>query len=248
MAILRGSKLYVGGRDLSGDATAVAITIGREDYDDSDMADDTVVYALGRLFASLEAEGKLALGADLADEEIYNAVANLTQVPIILGLPGDTSGEEGEAGYAFVSNVGKYSPFPGGEVGKRADFAVSSRAAGSIIRGTFAHDGDTARTVTADGTAFNLGAVAADEKLYACIMCLAASGTTPTLNAVIAGDTLEAFSDTPATHITFDEISAAGAYQWVEIDGALTDSWFRPEWTIAGTNPSFRFVIIFAKR
>jgi hypothetical protein len=56
---------------------------------------------------------------------------------------------------------------------------------------------------------------------------------------VIQSDNAEAFT-TPTARITFAQATAAGA-QLLSANGAITDDWWRVNYTIAGTAPSFTF-------
>lgn len=242
--ILSKNKLYVAGRDLSAVWTSLALLGGREAVEFTRGQDETRVFKPGLRVGSLEVEGITELGLDLADEELYDAIENLSGCPIIVGLSGSTSGDEGEAGYAFKADIGDYTPVRG-EMGEPMGFTASARTFGRIVRGTFMHDGDTARAATANGTARQfVGGVASGKKLYACLMVLTAS-VSDTLDVLITSDDASGFT-TPTTRVTFTQKNAAGQFEWVEVDGPITDEWFRVQWTIGGTAPSFNFVVLLA--
>lgn len=239
---VQGRKLYVGGRDLSGDWTAITLRGGRAAIPWTRGADVGESSRPGPRMVSLEAEGIADLGTDLEDQEL-NGFVDLTDVPIIVA---PTDGTEGEPAYAFLAEMGDLEPISGGTVGDRLNFRVSARSSSSkLVRGTIIEDGVTAQTASTDGTAFELGPVSATQKIYACLMVLSASAG-DTLDVVIAGDSQEDFLATPATHVTFDQKTTAGEYQWVEVSGAITDTWFRVESTIGGASPSFEYVVLFA--
>lgn len=242
--ILSGCKLYIAGRDLSSNWTAIRLKGGRESVEWTKGQDGTRVYRAGLRVGALEVDGVVDLGADLADEELYNAIENLSGAPAIVGIPGATSGEENTAGYALEADIGDYTPVAG-EVGERLNFTASARCSSRLVRGTFMHDGDTARTATANGTARQLGAVATGKKLYACLMVLSASAG-DTLDVVIARDNAEGFPS-GATAATFTQKTTTGEYEWIEVDGPITDDWWRVQWTIAGNgSESFNFVVLLA--
>lgn len=100
----------------------------------------------------------------------------------------------------------------------------------------------TARTATGNSGGIQLGAVAANQFLYAAVHLTAVSGTTPTLNLVVQSDTTGFPS--PVTALTFSQMTAAGS-AIARVAGPLTDDFFRFQWTIAGTTPSFTFAAVF---
>lgn len=243
--ILSKNKLYVAGRDLSSVWTAIALLGGRESLEFTRGSDDTRVYKSGLRVGSLEVEGITELGTDLADEEIYNAIENLSGASIVVGLAGATSGEAGSAGYAMKADVGDYTPVEGA-VGDPMKFTVSARCSSRIVRGNFLSDGDTVRNATGNGAAFQIGAVSATQRVFATIVCVSASSG-DTLDVVLASDDQEAFAGSPSTRITFTQISATGAYEWKELAGPITDDWWRAQHTIAGNgSEAFQYVLLVA--
>lgn len=245
MAYQQGSKLYIAGRDMSADWTALAFTVGREAIENTRGGDTTRIVAPALWRASLEAEGALALGADSLEEELYADVIDLSDTPIIVTPGGSTAGADGGVAYGFEANVGDFSPLSGSRIGDRVEFSVSARCAGRPVRGTIMHSANATRAATGNGTARQLGAVTAAQKLYACIQVISATGTNPTLDVVIASDNAEGFPS-GTTRATFTQKTAAGQYEWVEVDGAITDDWWRVQATLGGTNPVFGFVVLLA--
>jgi hypothetical protein len=85
--------------------------------------------------------------------------------------------------------------------------------------------------------------VSATQAVFAGLHVLAVSGTdTPTLTVKLQSDALEAFGSS-ADQLTFTAATAVGA-QFKTLAGANADTWWRAQWTISGTNPSFTFVLI----
>ena len=73
-----------------------------------------------------------------------------------------------------------------------------------------------------------------------------ASGTnTPTLTVTIDSDSAENFGASPETQLTFVAKTAVGSGWQVAGPAAITDDWWRAEWTISGDTPSFVFVVSF---
>jgi hypothetical protein len=127
-----------------------------------------------------------------------------------------------------------------GEVGEVAPWTSMAKSAWPLVRGQFAHPPGTARTATGTGTGLNLGAVAANKRLYASLHVLSVSGTTPSITARVESDDNSGFTSA-TTRLTFAAATAVGG-QTLRTDGtAITDTWWRIAWTISGTTPSFLF-------
>jgi hypothetical protein len=127
-----------------------------------------------------------------------------------------------------------------GEVGEVAPWTSMAKSAWPLVRGQFAHPPGTARTATGTGTGLNLGAVAANKRLYASLHVLSVSGTTPSITARVESDDNSGFTSA-TTRLTFTAATAVGG-QTLRTDGtAITDTWWRIAWTISGTTPSFLF-------
>ena len=163
-----------------------------------------------------------------------------------LGLKGEVlsispqAGAEGEIGYSFQTALSEYSP--GAPVGEILAFSVSGEASsGPLVRGTILHN--ATRTANGQGSAFQVGAVGASQKLYAALHVVAASGTTPTLDVIVQSDDAMGMAS-PTNRITFAQASAIGAQWATPVAGAITDDWWRVDYTIGGGGPSFTFVCI----
>lgn len=127
-----------------------------------------------------------------------------------------------------------------GEVGEVAPWTSMAKSAWPLVRGQFAHPPGTARTATGTGTGLNLGAVAANKRLYASLHVLSVAGTTPSITARVESDDNSGFTSA-TTRLTFAAANAVGG-QILRTDGtAITDTWWRVAWTISGTTPSFLF-------
>ena len=127
-----------------------------------------------------------------------------------------------------------------GELGEVAPWTSTAKSSWPLVRGQFAHPPGTARTATGTGTGLNLGAVAANKRLYASLHVLSVAGTTPSITARVESDDNSGFT-TPTTRLTFNAATAVGG-QILRTDGtAITDTWWRVAWTISGTTPSFLF-------
>ncbi|MEW5921566.1 MAG: hypothetical protein AB1796_11605 [Bacillota bacterium] len=184
--------------------------------------------------ADLQGYYQAGTNPDLIDKILWDKLA--LQDEIMTVCP--TNGAAGEV--AYFTKVIEATYTPGGSVGEVFPFTVEVQGTERLIRGIVAETG--AKTASGNGTARNLGAVATGKKLYAAMHVLAVSGVTPTLGVTIESDDADTFL-TPITRITFSQATAIGA-QWKEVSGPITDTWFRPVFTLGGTNPSFTIVLL----
>lgn len=236
--VLQNVKTWLAGYELSGQMNALALRDGVE------LHDATVFNAAGRVrkagLADVDAqlEGYWRGGADEIDEILATRIG-VADVPMTIA---PNAGSEGDRAFAFRALAGQY--VPGGRIGQLFAFSVSAQGSAGVrlVRGTLLHN--AARTATANGTARNLGAVLAAQKLYAALHVVAVAGVTPTLDVILQSDNAEGFPSA-TNRITFAQKAAIGAEWAVPVAGAITDDWWRLAWTIGGTgSPSFTFVVV----
>jgi hypothetical protein len=112
-----------------------------------------------------------------------------------------------------------------------------------LIRGILGTH-QTAAATSSASTKFQLGAVTAAQYLYGALHVYSASGTNPTLDVTLQSDA-DASAGSETVRLTFAQKTAAG-YEWASpIVGAITDTYWRASWTVAGTNPLFAFAVVF---
>lgn len=236
-SVLTDCKLYVASFDMSGDMNALALT------NSADMLDGTTFGATTRInkagLKSIVAQHEGLWDSDGTDEpdDVFFSRIGTADVPVTI-CP--VAGADGEVAYLFRAVHSNYTP--GAAVGELYAFSVNMEGSDGapLVRGMVLQPA-SAKTATSTGTARELGAVSATQRLYGSLHVIAASGTNPTLDVVVASDTAEAFPST-ATQLTFAQKTAIGS-DWQTAAGAITDTWYRVSYTIGGTNPSFTFVV-----
>lgn len=160
-----------------------------------------------------------------------------TRVPVTV-CP--LTGADGEIAYLFRATNAKYSC--GAAVGEMLKFQVSGTGTGPLVRATVMQTGE--ETATGAGTARELGAITATQRLTAHLHVLSASGTDPTLDVIVTSDDAEGMVD-PTTRVTFTQATDVTSEQKT-LDGPVTDTWWQVSWTIGGTNtPTFEFIVAF---
>lgn len=173
-----------------------------------------------------------ALGLDEREYALLGAKAPLSLLPA-----GSTYGS---VAHAMEAVSLAYTPLRA-EHGQLAMGVLGGNGSGVAVRGACLHPPATARTSSASGTAIQVGAVSATQRMYGALHVTAASGTTPSLTVKIQSSATEGGSYTD--RITFTAATDV-TYQWSNVAGAVTDTWWRVTWTISGTDPSFEFAVV----
>ena len=142
---------------------------------------------------------------------------------------------------AYLGNVLSGWFKVGGEVGTLAPFMASGRGSGRLVRGELMHPASTARTTSSNTTGVQLGALSATQSMFCALHVCSVSGTSPTLIVKLQSSPTQggAYAD----RITFTSANAVSS-QLSSVLGAVTDTWWRVQWTIGGTGgPSFLFAV-----
>lgn len=232
--VLKDQKLWFDGYDLSGDMNAIALNYGADMVENTTFGNDTHTMQGGLKTVTMAHEGYWEGGTDNVDDALFNNIA-VASKPISIGVE---AGADGELGYMMQSLLAEY--VPGGAVGEMFAFSLTAEANGDdLVSGTIMHN--ASRTSSGNGTARQLGSVAAGQKMYAALHVIAASGTSPTLDVVVESDD-NAGMTSATSQITFDQATAIDG-QWKSVAGAITDDYWRINFTIGGTSPSFTFIV-----
>lgn len=236
--VLTDCKLWLGEYDFSGDHNALALNYSSELEDVTTFGDDTRTRIGGLKTVAAELEGFVSVsdGANDQDDVMFANVGISDKLMTI----GPEAGVDGEIAYFFLSNEANYTP--GAAVGEAMRFTVSAEAsegAGGLVRGTIMHN--ATRTATGNGTGRQLGAVSSTQKLYAGIHVPTASDG-DTLDVTIESDATNSFSGSETIRGTFTQISAITSEWLTPIAGAITDTWWRVRYVIAGVSPSYEFI------
>ena len=228
--VFNDGKVFSGGYDLSSHVTSVNLDITAEELDATTINSGGFREKLGGLKDStLSMDGFYEAGANKPDALLGASIGNeliVTTVP---------DAGVGNTAYFMKSRLFSYQMF--GAVGEIAPFSISkSQSDDEVVQGKIEIDG--ALTATGNSTGVQLGAVGATEKVYVAIHCTAVSGTsTPTVTFKLQSDDNSSFTS-PTDRITFSNITAIGA-DYQSAAGAITDTYYRLNYTISGTSPSF---------
>lgn len=234
-SIFKNVRLFVGEYNLSGDLNEMALSYKAEIKDATNGLSQAREKLAGLTDWTASVKGMVNLGTNLLDEVIFGKIGLNDQV--LSAFP--NAAAAGDIGYFGKVDEGEY--VPGGKIGDLFLFDVKAEGTGILVRGLSLANATQASSGT--GTAVNAGAVGATQKLYAALHVLAVSGTnTPTLTVKVQSDDAQAFLSA-VDQITFSPATAVGAQFAAPVDGPITDAWWRANWGITGTNPSFTFIL-----
>ena len=231
--VFTDAKLYMAGRDFTGQINQLALSFA-SDLKDARVFGDTAIRRISGL-SDIALSHNGYVDAATVDLDLFTNIG-VNNVPVTVA-PND--GAEGKPAFIFRALHGEYTPE--GEVGELFKYGVTAMGSGGDrgVEGTILGNG--AETVTGLGTAFQVGAVSATQKLFAALHVFAVSGTTPTLDVTVESDTASGFPSA-VTQITFAQKVAVGAEWATPVAGAITDDWWRVAFTIGGASPSFSFI------
>lgn len=234
-SVFKNARLYLAEYELGGHLNVAALDYSAEVQDKTCIADAARKRLGGLKDVALQMEGFYEAGAQKPDTGIFGNVGAI-DIPVTL-LPPDCD-DEGDRAFLFRANLAEYSL--GGQVGVVAPFSAGAQASkGPLVRGVIGHL--NTRTANGNGGAQQLGALSATQRLYAALHVLEVSGTTPSLTVKIQSDNASNFPSA-TDRITFAAKTAVGS-EWSSVAGAVTDDYWRVNFAITGTNPSFRFLV-----
>lgn len=236
---LTNANIYVGTYDLSSDANKVSFDWKADPEDSTTFGTSGYRSRIGGLGdATFNGSGFVqmnpATGVDGTLFPLLGTSANIVTV--------SPDGADGSRAYSAQVEVSNYQW--GDAVGSIAPFSVEgmNSAANGVIPG-YVLATKSARGTSSTGTITNIGATSATQRLFAALHVFTASGTLPTLDVTVKSAALVGFGS-PTTRITFAQQTAAAAVWATPVSGAITDAFYRVDWTIAGTTPSFTFAVV----
>lgn len=244
MAVLIANSvtIYSGRYEMTADTRQVTVAAKAESKDSTTFSTTgwkTFVGGLKDL--AFSANGFWQSNATANTSAIDNrATAQLGASSILTVVPDGSTG-----GVAMMAQLDETDYQFMGQVGEIVPFTITGQSANSagMVGGTLFLP-NAARTTTGTSGIIQIpGGVAAGQSLYATLHVFdPVSGTTPTLDVTVKSAALVGFGS-PTTRITFAQQTAAGAVWGTPAAGAITDAFYRVDYTIAGTTPSFPFAV-----
>lgn len=233
--VLTDARIYYASLDATGYSNKVEFDVSVEDLDKTTFASGGSKERVGALFDMTSTGTMFWQPGDLSQpDDVLWSTLGLSAQPLTV-CP--TSGAVGTLAYLTKTLESAYKP--SGDVGKLVMAEATWLGNQAVARGQILHPQGTARTSTGTGTAVNLGAVLAGQRMYVNLHVLGVSGTTPSMIVKLQSAPTSGFTS-PTDQVT---LTAATTYasQAASVLGPVTDAWWRVSWTITGTTPSFLF-------
>lgn len=229
--VLTDARVLLNGADLSGAANKVEVTPSFAEEDASTFnSNGWKELAAGQASHEWAVEGLWDAGSYAAPDDRLWA-----DLGLVAAWTATAAAAEGSV--AYLGNVLDAQAKLGGEVGKLMPFTAKGVGSGRVGRGLLLAGAGTARTVTGNGSPFQVGAVASGQTLLAALhVCSVAGTVTPTITVKLQSSPTSggAYVD----RVTFTAATAVGS-QLATLAGPVTDPWWRAAWTITGSTPSF---------
>ena len=230
IGVLTDAKVFLGGKDLSGDSNAVASDYTVEIKDTTTLDQTFTTNAAGTKTFKANVEGYVNTAT--SDLALFNGVGVAGEIASIVIPPG-TVGE-----IAFFAPILQSSLSTTKATGEVHNFSVSLDANGKATRGVLADHGT--EVATGDGTGYQLGAVGATGSLMVAIHMFAIDQGTVTFD--IESDDNSGFTTASAVAGT-SAVTAVGS-STISYTGAITDDYFRVNWTFSGGATSATFAVV----
>lgn len=229
----KDGTLLVDEFDFSGVVVAVDIRIGQNNAEATAFADLAMVKVEGQPGWTLDADGLWSSSSPAYDSEIFTDLTAVNRLLMYMPL-GRTDG-----GRCFMARSQITNAPISSDTGSQVALDVSWLGNDDMPFG-YVLDTETAEESSGNGTAYQVGAISSSQLGVGFLHVLSRSGSSPTLDVVIASDNAEGFSSATA-RISFTRATAATS-QRVTVAGAVTDDWWRVQTTVGGSSPSFSFV------
>jgi len=234
--VLKNVRLFSGGADLTTRNNRVEMNIEAESKDSTAFAPSGDVWheeLPGLKSSKVTGAGQWEAGdLSMVDDHSF---AGLGAVNALTLCPAGAA----DGALAYLTAYARASYQLGGAVGDVIPWSGEWNGNWGVARGLVAAT-PTPRTATGSGTVFQLPAVAAGQFLVGTFHLNSLSGTTPSVSAILQSSAVVGMTS-PTTRLTISSMNAIGG-QVVRIAGPITDTFYRLNFTIAGTTPSLLFM------
>jgi hypothetical protein len=237
MAVLALTDMLVlvNGADLTGNSSKLEVTTSTEELDSTNFYSGGWREKVAGLYShEWTLEGFWEAGnSGKPDDRLWTDLGTTTAWTAAM--------QQASGSVAYFGNVYNGAHTIGGEVGTLAPLMAKGMGNGRVIRGELMHPAATARTTTGATTGVQLGALSSTQSMFAVLHVVSASGTTPTLDVALQSAATQGGSYT--SRITFSQATTLRTSQLSSYAGAQTNTWWRVNYTIAGTSPSYLFAV-----
>lgn len=238
--VLLDARTFVSGADLSGSGGKIELMEESETKATTNWRSGGArEVKAGLTSVSLTAEGQWEAGdIGVVDDTFWTN----RRIKEPWSIAPESDSDLAAGGLMYLSRLLRTKMQWWGNLGDVGAWAANAVGTWPLARGVCAHASGVPRTANGDGTAIQLGAVAAGQHLYANLHVLSISGTAaPTITATIESDDNSGFT-TPTVRGSFAARTTVGG-EAIRVAGPFTDDYWRVSWDITGTNPSFLFLV-----
>jgi len=234
----KDAALFVDEFDFSAVLMNLRVSIERSNGEVTAFADGDATFVGGKAGWKIGANGLWSAASPNYDGEMFT---DLTALQRLVGVwpVGAAATSRGFEGRSNISASPRKS-----DVGGPITLDVEWRGTDPLVRAHSLYK-NTALVASGNGNGIQVGAVSAAQVGVGVLRVLSSAGDgTQTLDAVIASAAADAWPGT--TRITFTQATTAATFQRSTVAGALTDTWWRSQITIAGGGVGVSFSVLVA--
>lgn len=235
--VFKDAKVFFGGLEVTGLTNSIALDYSAEAKDSSVLGNST----RQRLSGVATAQGSLEGFWDSTEDSAFFDTIGATTEEVITILPNGSA--DGDRVFFMDTLSAMYNQnFDHGEI---FGFTLEVQSDGALIQGNLGMD----ETITIDGNSasINLGAIAADETVFAALHVIDPVGGDSTLDVIVVSDDDDTFDSASTARMTFTQVTTTAVAQLLKVAGAITDPHWRFEWDIEGSAPSYQIVGVIGK-
>jgi hypothetical protein len=237
VAVHTNCKIYLAKYEVTGDFNKVSLDQGATEVDVKVFSNTAENIVPGMWKPKVSGDGFVQMGSGTIHEILTTYIGS--SVPITV-CP-DTGAAGSVASFVNALEA-QYNPISG-KVGDPLPFTISASAVGTPLVSGKLFVASGTKTSTSTSSVIQLGAVSATQKVYIASHIFSNQGSSPTLDIVLKSAALVGFGS-PTTRITLAQQTAA-AYDFQSLAGAITDQFWRVDYTIGGSStPGFSFVVV----
>lgn len=232
-------RIYLGRYDISGDVRTYKWTNPITQLPNVTYGATSQSRQGGLSKPELSVSGLVNMGAGLSHGQL-RALNAVKDVPATVAQDGGVAGVVAHFMKAMTANYK-----PSGRYGEMLGFEAMAKSQGwPLIRGYIFVSAISSKTATGTSAVIQLGAAALGQRVYAAQQVIAVTGTTPSLLTTVKSSAAVGMTS-PTTQLTFASIAIAG-HEWKQTAGlaAISDTYYRVDYTIAGTTPAFLFLTV----
>lgn len=222
----KDTDVYLDEFDFNAVLNAVELTVDNGLAEVTAFSDTDATFVEGKAGVAATINGLWSLTSPSFDPQMFTDIVTAIQVGIY-----PESATTGNRGYEFESYIIGQPRVSGSASAVQLNLTL--KGDNNLVR-TYVLSRDTALSSSGNGTAYQVGAVGATQEAYSVLRAFSVSGGPGTLDVIIASDDAEGFGGSPETQLTFTQLTAIGEEVKVSGAGAITDDWWRVQFTVAG--------------